>query len=142
MQISDLKVWKPIYQHFLSSAANQSVFMWLSWLDVNLDLCFNISIWCIHKHFIPVMIFPAFFSHSKSPHTHAHGHKTQWKYCQICMAGSDLRFVKNFTQPDFFGKQFYTPKTRKSRLFLLQINQIMFQYKSLWSFFVEIEMKM
>ena len=30
---------------------------------------------------------------------------------------SDLKFVKKFTRPNFRAKEFYTLKTRKSRLF-------------------------
>ena len=54
-----------------------------------------------------------------------------------------LEICQKFTRPDFFGKQFYTIKMRKLRLFLLKIKQRKFQYKSFWSFFcVEIEMRM
>ena len=35
---------------------------------------------------------------------------------------SDLEFVKKFTRPNFWAKEFYTLKTRKSRLFLPAIN--------------------
>ena len=35
---------------------------------------------------------------------------------------SDLEFVKKFTRPNFPVKEFYTLKTRKSRLFLPAIN--------------------
>ena len=34
----------------------------------------------------------------------------------------DLEFVKKFTRPNFRAKEFYTLKTRKSRLLLLAIN--------------------
>ena len=35
---------------------------------------------------------------------------------------TDLKFVKKFTRPNFRSKEFYTLKTRKSRLFLPAIN--------------------
>ena len=36
--------------------------------------------------------------------------------------GRDLEFVKKITRPNFGAKEFYTLKTRKSRLFLPAIN--------------------
>ena len=36
--------------------------------------------------------------------------------------GADLIFVKKFTRPNFRAKEFYTLKTRKSRLFSPAIN--------------------
>ena len=39
-----------------------------------------------------------------------------------CVSLPDLEFVKKFTRPNFQAKEFYTLKTRKSRLFLPAIN--------------------
>ena len=48
---------------------------------------------------------------------------------------SDLKFVKKFTRPNFRAKEFYTLKTRKSRLFLPAINSKNASLSAIWPSF-------
>ena len=48
---------------------------------------------------------------------------------------SDLEFVKKFTRPNFQAKEFYTLKTRKSRLFSLAINSENASLSVIWPSF-------
>ena len=47
----------------------------------------------------------------------------------------DLEFVKKFTRPNFQAKEFYTLKTRKSRLFSLAINSENASLSVIWPSF-------
>ena len=49
--------------------------------------------------------------------------------------GPDLEFVKKFTRPNFWAKEFYTVKTRKSRLFSQAINSKNASISVIWSSF-------
>ena len=48
----------------------------------------------------------------------------------------DLEFVKKFTRPNFRAKEFYTLKTRKSRLFSESINSENASLSVIWPSFV------
>ena len=48
---------------------------------------------------------------------------------------TDVKFVKKFTQPNFRVKDFYTRKTRKSRLFLPAINSKNASLSVIWPSF-------
>ena len=48
---------------------------------------------------------------------------------------SDLEFVKKFTRPNFWAKEFYTLKTRKSRLFSPAINSENASLSVIWASF-------
>ena len=48
---------------------------------------------------------------------------------------TDLEFVKKFTRPNFRAKEFYTLKTRKSRLFLPAINSKNASLSVIWPSF-------
>ena len=48
---------------------------------------------------------------------------------------TDLEFVKKFTRPNFRAKEFYTLKTRKSRLFSLAINSENASLSVIWPSF-------
>ena len=48
---------------------------------------------------------------------------------------TDLKFVKKFTRPNFRAKEFYTLKTRKSRLFSPAINSENASLSVIWPSF-------
>ena len=52
----------------------------------------------------------------------------------VCLQ-SDLEFVKKFTRPNFRVKEFYTLKTRKSRLFSPAINSANASLSAIWPSF-------
>ena len=54
---------------------------------------------------------------------------------QILNTCSDLEFVKKFTPPNFWAEEFYTLKTRKSRLFSLAINSKNASLSVIWPSF-------
>ena len=49
--------------------------------------------------------------------------------------GADLEFVKKSTRPNFCAKEFYTMKTRKSRLFSPAINSENASLSEIWPSF-------
>ena len=51
------------------------------------------------------------------------------------ISDTDLKFVKKFTRPNFRGKELYTLKTRKSRLFLPAINSKNESLSVIWQSF-------
>ena len=56
-------------------------------------------------------------------------------YLKINTTHVDLEFVKKFTWPNFRGKEFYTLKTRKSRLFSPAINSKNASLSVIWPCF-------
>ena len=52
---------------------------------------------------------------------------------------ADLEFVKKITRPNFRAKEFYTLKTRKSRLFSPAINSQNASLEVIWPSFVKIQ---
>ena len=56
-------------------------------------------------------------------------------YLKIDTTHVDLEFVKKFTRPNFRAKEFYTLKTRKSRLFSLAINSENASLSVIWPSF-------
>ena len=66
---------------------------------------------------------------------HAVQSRAAGTYLKIDTTHVDLEFVKKFTRPNFRAKEFYTLKTRKSRLFSPAINSVNASLSVIWPSF-------